>query len=219
MRILITGAASGIGLACVHHFQTHQITAIDKVLLDLNDTDAVNQYSHLLEDYDVFIHCAGVREITPPHQLTIEEWQTVFNVNVNSAFIISQALIKKALINKTPLNIIHIASVAGLQAEPDRAAYVASKFALIGLTKQLAYQYGKNNIRVNAIAPGIIETPMTQQYFADPTKAEQIKNGIPVGYWGDTKHIVSLVEICLLNTYLNGSVLVCDGGWTVGRNI
>jgi NAD(P)-dependent dehydrogenase (short-subunit alcohol dehydrogenase family) len=118
-----------------------------------------------------------------------------------------------------PLSIVNIASVSGFQAEPDRAAYVSSKFALIGLTKQLAYQYGKNGIRVNAVAPGIIETPLTRHYFEDATMASKIAESIPVGAWGQVDDVIPLINVCIQNRYVNGSVLVCDGGWTIGRNI
>ncbi len=219
MRILITGAASGIGRACAAHYAAHDLIAIDKGDVDLSDPSAVNEFITTLSDVDVMIYCAGIREIELPHRLSLALWQQVLHVNLTASFLLSQALIQQALMTKKALSIVNIASVSGLQAEPDRAAYVASKFALIGLSKQLAYQYGKDGVRVNVIAPGIIETPLTQSYFVDEANAKNIKAQIPVGYWGDVSHVISLIDVCLRNDYMNGAVLVCDGGWTIGRTI
>lgn len=232
MKILITGAASGIGLGIAQslHDSGHEIIGIDRQSIpdkriawhevDLSCLNKVSEYAEQsLDSFDALIYCAGIREICNPIHLSLEMWCKVMDVNVNASFVLSQSLIKKAVTDKKTFNIVNIASISGLQAENDRAAYVTSKFALIGLTRQLAFQFGSQGIRVNAIAPGIIETPLTAEYFKNDDVVERIKSSVPLGYWGHVHDIVPLVEVCLNNQYMNGSVLVCDGGWTTGKTI
>lgn len=229
MKMMITGGASGIGKSIVEYFMhKHDITVLDRNILPLNNVKYIpidlllmdeieNVLTELNETFDALINVAGIREIKPPHELEINEWEQVQKINVTVPFLLSRNLIRKALKNKTNLAIINIASVSGLLAEPDRVAYVTSKHAIIGLTKQLAFQYGPHGIRVNAIAPGIIETPLTASYFHDPAMVNLIKKNIPVAYWGQPDHLNALIDICLVNHYMNGSVLVCDGGWSCGK--
>lgn len=232
MKILVTGVASGIGLEIAQSLINvgHEVIGIDckskqslNILyhqVDLSNLEEVLAFTQQQSDaYDALIYCAGIREICNPIFLSLEEWNRTMNVNVNAYFFLAQSCIKEAIEENRPFNIISIASISGLQVEADRAAYVTSKFALIGLTRQLAFQYGRNGIRANAIAPGIIETPLTADYFKDSVLVEKIKDSIPLGYWGQVKDIVPLVDLCLNNSYMNGSVLVCDGGWTTGKSI
>lgn len=232
MKILITGAASGIGLGIAQSLYDsgYEIIGIDRQTIpdkriawhdvDLSCLDKVSEYAEQsLSSFDALIYCAGIREICNPMHLSIDLWRKVMDVNVNACFILAQSLIKMAVKDQKPLNIVNIASISGLQAENDRAAYVTSKFALIGLTRQLAFQFGNQGIRVNAIAPGIIETPLTAEYFKNDEVVEKIKSSVPLGCCGQVHDIVPLVEVCLNNQYMNGSVLVCDGGWTTGKSI
>lgn len=232
MRLLITGSSSGIGAAVCDRFieQQYYVAGIDikkpqnpQVVhheLDLANLEEVDQFTSSISlEFDALVYCAGIRELCNPIKLSTEMWTKVLNVNINSAFIISKALIESSIKNNKKLNIVYLASISGIQAEPDRAAYVSSKFAMIGLTKQLALQFGAQQIRVNAIAPGVIETPLTKNYFDNQEMVNLIKKSTPVGYWGQVDNILSLVELCLSNDYLNGSVLVCDGGWTTGKEL
>lgn len=230
MKILLTGGASGIGHAIAAHYQQcAEVTILDKSLSDLSHVTSFKMDltdDHSLESFiakniafDVVINCAAMREIVPPHKLTIPDWEKILTLNITVPFKLAQSQINLALKNKYPLSIINLASISGLQAEPDRCAYVTSKFGLIGMTKQLAYQYGQFRIRANAICPGIIETPLTENYFYDKALVEKIKQNTPVGHWGKPADILPLVQLCIENKYMNGSTLVCDGGWTAGKSL
>lgn len=231
MKILITGISSGIGEKAAYHLQEQgwDVVGLDCHpppegfewhRVDFNDLDALTGFIESFDfNIDALFYAAGTREICEPVDVSLSTWQRVLNVNLTAAFLLSQASIRHAKKQNSKLNIVFVGSISGLQAEPDRSAYVSSKFALHGLTKQLAMQYGRDNIRVNAIAPGIIETPLTAPYFEDEAKCELIRESTPVGYWGQTEHIMPILDLCLKNDYLNGSILVCDGGWTTGKEL
>lgn len=232
MRILITGSSSGIGAAVCDRFieKKYHVEGIDikkpqntKIIhheLDLANLEEVDRFvSNASLEFDALVYCAGIRELCNPLELSTEMWTKVLNVNINSAFIMSKTLINTSIKINKKLNIVYLASISGIQAEPNRAAYVSSKFAMIGLTKQLALQFGAQQIRVNAIAPGIIETSLTKNYFDNSDVVNLIKKSTPVGYWGQVDNILSHVELCLSNDFLNGTVLVCDGGWTTEKEL
>lgn len=116
---------------------------------------------------------------------------------------------------------VNLASVSGLMGEPDRTAYVSSKHAVIGLTKQLALEYGKHGIRVNAIAPGVIRTPLTESYYHDDSQLEKIKRGQFLPVLGETGDVAeaALYLTAPENRFVTGSTLVIDGGWTLGKDL
>lgn len=228
MEVLVAGGSSGIGNAIAMEL-SHQsnITVMDikesssfkTIVADFSNISEAEKIIKELPSFDIIINSAGIREIIEPHRLNYNEWEKVQNINLNAPFLLSVSQISKSLAQNKKLCIINISSISGIQAEPNRCAYVSSKFGMIGLTKQLAYQYGKNGVRVNAICPGVIETPLTSQYFENQQLIDKFKSDIPVGYWGQTKNITSLARLCIENDYLNGASLVCDGGWSIGKDI
>lgn len=237
MNVLLTGGNSGIGYAILNDFLMagHHVTVIDKQLsrlaslasnrlhcveLDLQNIRFLSNW--LQQDnqpYDVLINCAGIREIISVLELTMDEWQKVIDINLTVPFVISQHVAKNAICAKRHANIINIASISGLQAEPNRAAYCASKHGMIGLTREMAMELGEHHIRVNAIAPGIIETQLTNEYFNQADMVSLIKKNTPMRTWGKPENVVSAIKFILENEFITGSILVIDGGWTAGKQL
>lgn len=233
-RVFITGANSGIGYAAMLHFSSlnYEVTAIDKsftqtgiknveqVILNLHEHEKVEQWlKNHCQQYDVIINCAGIREICALEDLSFNTWRNVMSVNIDAAFLISKHFAIQSKLHSSSLNIINISSISGLQAEPKRNAYISSKHALIGLTKAMALELGEHNIRVNAIAPGIIETELTQPYFSNKEKKQLILNNTPLKKWGKPEHIIKTIDFLIDNNYITGETIVVDGGWTIGKDL
>jgi len=235
---IVTGATGGIGAEIVHLFleQGYHVVGIDKNYYDLSnerythytcDVRDFKELQRLVEQIDfhetnALVNCVGIREICSISELTIEKWQEVMDVNVSAVFVASKAFAEK-IKNKEGISgsIVNIASVSGLMGEPDRTAYVTSKHAVIGLTKQLAIEYSKFGIRANAVAPGVIRTPLTEQYYEDPEQLKKIRSGQFMDYFATPKDITPLIMFLISeqSQFITGSTMTADGGWTAGKLI
>ncbi|MBH0357706.1 3-oxoacyl-ACP reductase [Bacillus thuringiensis] len=239
---MISGANSGIGNASMEYFleKSFNVIALDintskltnkttpslKVIqLDLSNSDAINSLFVQLDEEkicpDILINAAGIREIKPVLELSDDLFKKVIDVNLVAPFTLSRELAKRWYMSNNKGCIVNIASVSGLMAEPERAAYVASKHALIGLTKQLAMEFGKQNIRVNSISPGVIRTELTEDYFSNNQLMSLIKNNQSLDTWGLPDDIISCIEYLISDQarFITGSNFVIDGGWTIGKNL
>ncbi|OTW70694.1 3-oxoacyl-ACP reductase [Bacillus thuringiensis serovar roskildiensis] len=239
---MISGANSGIGNASMEYFleKSFNVIALDinttklinkitpslKVIqLDLSNSDAINSLFVQLDEEkicpDILINAAGIREIKPVLELSDDLFKKVIDVNLVAPFTLSRELAKRWYRSNNKGCIVNIASVSGVMAEPERAAYVASKHALIGLTKQLAMEFGKQNIRVNSISPGVIRTELTEDYFSNNRLMSLIKNNQSLDTWGLPDDIVSCIDYLISDQarFITGSNFVIDGGWTVGKNL
>lgn len=239
MKALITGANGDIGYAILKYLldEKYDVIAIDNKVnrleeilyshtnLKILEIDLSNHYSlesvlsDLCHPIDVVIYAAGIREITSIANLSLTEWKKVIDINLTGAFLISQYTSALAIKNELPLCIIYISSISGLYGEPERSAYCASKHGLIGLTKSLSIELAHHEIRVNAIAPGIIETDLTKPYKDNNQIMNKISNNIPLVRWGKPHHVVKSVDMIINNDYITGSTLIVDGGWTAGKTI
>ena len=170
---------------------------------------------------DVLVNSAGIREICPVLDLSFEEWQRVISVNVSGTFLPSQAFGRRLVALGRPGRIVNLASTLGLMAAPSRAAYTASKHAVVGLTKARARELGAQGNRVNAVAPGVVRTPLTERYFQDPEMAQTIRDIHALGRWAEPAEIAAAILFLAdeSNGFLTGSILPVDGGWTTGKKM
>jgi 3-oxoacyl-[acyl-carrier protein] reductase len=160
---------------------------------------------------DVLVNNAGMTRDGLLMRMKTEDWDAVLSTNLKSAFLLSRAVVRPMLKQKSGC-ILNVSSVVGISGNGGQANYSASKAGLIGLTKSLAREVGSRGIRVNAIAPGFIETAMTDKIPED--FKQKLKESIPLGRVGDPDEAAkAALFLCSpLASYITGVVLRVDGG-------
>ena len=164
------------------------------------------------KNIDVLINNAGIDQIKPFMDITDEEWNNIMQVNLNSVFYCSQEVLENMIHNKNGC-IINISSIWGRIGASCEAHYSASKAAIDGLTKALAKEMGPSNIRVNSIAPGIIETEMNKDLSEE--ELQEIINQIPLGRIAKPEEIAKSIKWLIEDNYVTGQVISIDGGWNI----
>ena len=167
---------------------------------------------------DVLINNAGTIHRAAAEDVTLEDWQRVLQVNLTSAFQLSQLVARDLIAREGGGSIVNIASLLSFQGGIRVPAYAASKGGIAQLTKALANEWASRGIRVNAIAPGYIATTNTAALQADETRNRQILERIPAGRWGQPEDLAGAAVFlaCGASAYVTGTVLTVDGGW-MGR--
>ena len=241
---VVTGAARGIGLACAQWFLAHgyRVAMLDvdneelsKISATLGEparvlalhcdvaspaevNAAINKIVTAFDRIDVLVNNAGIAVFKPLLDHTFDEWRQVMSVNLDGAFLCTQACAPVMLKNiKTAGGfgaVVNIASISGLRASALRVAYGTSKAAIIHLTKQQAVELGNMGIRVNAIAPGPVETDMAKKVHSAAIRADYAA-AIPLARYGTPEEIAEGVGFLCSSaaSYINGQVLAVDGGF------
>ena len=163
---------------------------------------------------DILVNSAAISDVSEPLlKLNEDDWDRSININLKGYFLCSQAVGNK-MVERTRGNIINIASVAGLRPAESDGVYNIGKAGVVMLTQLLARQLAKYNIRVNAIAPGLITTPMTESTLGNPELRKRWENFIPLGHVGEPNDIANaaLFLASEVSRHITGHTMVIDGG-------
>ena len=234
-NVFITGSTRGIGLAMAHKFASlganivlNGRREIDEELVsefsdygvqvvsisgDVSDsTDAKRMVEETIEklgSVDILVNNAGITKDKLMLKLTEEDFEQVLKVNLVGAFNMTQAVLKP-MSKARQGAVINVSSVVGLIGNVGQANYAASKAGLIGFTKSVAREVAARNVRVNAIAPGMIESDMTD-VLSDKVKEATLAQ-IPMKRFGNTSEVAEVATFLARQEYLTGQVIAIDGG-------
>ena len=231
---VVTGAAKGIGAAIAQALADagYALALIDRedaapqargglaVRGDVCDLSDVHDFADAVlarfGRVDVLVNNAGVSSIGPAESTSLEEWRRVLDINLTGPFLLCQAFGARMLAQGAGA-IVNVASIAGLHGVSDRAAYNASKHGLIGLTRTLAAEWGGRGVRVNAVCPGWVKTPMdVADQAAGGYDDADITDRVPMGRFAAPQDIASAVTWLAdpqQAAFVNGVALPVDGGW------
>ena len=234
-NVFITGSTRGIGLAMAHKFASLGANIVlngrreigEELISEFSDygvqvipisgdvsdsTDAKRMVEEAIEklgSVDILVNNAGITKDKLMLKLTEEDFEQVLKVNLVGAFNMTQAVLKP-MTKARQGAIINVSSVVGLIGNVGQANYAASKAGLIGFTKSVAREVAARNVRVNAIAPGMIESDMTD-VLSDKVKEATLAQ-IPMKRFGNTSEVAEVAPFLARQEYLTGQVIAIDGG-------
>lgn len=233
---LVSGGSSGIGRATVNLFALHgaKVVVIDRdppftsfpdnVVLSTGSVAAEADWQAAVElavttygaSPDVLVQCAGISGKARIHEATLEEWERVFSVNTTGVFLGMKTVIGALLKDGRPGAIVNISSISGLRGMKTGVAYEASKGGCTQLTRSAAVDYAKDNIRVNAVHPGLTKTEMIIKANRPTSAYEVMMAHTPLNRWG-TPEEVALAILYLSSdeaSFVTGLMFTHDGGFT-----
>lgn len=218
-RALVTGAGSGIGAAVARLLAAE---GADVVAADIRGTDLEldvreeERVASAVHDLDVLVNVAGIGSTTNAPSTPLDVWEDVFAVNARGTFLCCKHAIP-SMIGRGGGSIVNVASIAALVGLRNRAAYCASKGAVLALTRALAVDHARDGIRVNAVCPGTVDTPWVRRLVEQAGESlDELRARQPLGRLGTPEEIAEAVAYLASDAaaFVTGSVLVIDGGLT-----
>jgi NAD(P)-dependent dehydrogenase (short-subunit alcohol dehydrogenase family) len=237
---VVTGGSSGIGRAIVEEFvaQGARVAIVDPqdadaaaeavgsgtlgLAGDVTDehrvAEAFAEAAEAFGRFDFLINNAGIRHQSRIADHDVGVWRRTIDVNLTGTFICTQAAVR-LMLERGGGAIVNLASMAGILALTNRSAYNASKAGIMALTRSTAAELAGSGIRCNAIAPGVIETPLSAPYFRDEAMRTILETHTPQGRWGQVGEIAGpAVFLCSdAAEHVHGATLCVDGGWTAAK--
>jgi NAD(P)-dependent dehydrogenase (short-subunit alcohol dehydrogenase family) len=233
-RALVTGAGRGIGFAAAAALAEAgaAVTLVARTaaeieaaaaemggiaaVLDVSDIAAVKAFFAERPAFHILVNNAGTNRPKPMWEVSEEDYDAVYDLNVKSAFFVAQACVHKMLDEKVTGSLIHIGSQMGHVGGPNRSLYCGSKWALEGMNKAFALDLASHGIRSNTIAPTFIETPLTKPFFEDPAFKASVLSKIKLGRIGQVEDLMGAILFLAsdASALMTGTSLIIDGGWT-----
>ncbi|QDY66497.1 SDR family oxidoreductase [Glutamicibacter halophytocola] len=234
-RVLVIGAGSGIGreAALALHAHNAQVICADlneaaaretaallgghatAIGLDVLDHDAARAAAETYQDISALVFTAAMNVRKRIVDYTMEEFDKVVNLNLRASFSLIQAFAPRLAANGGG-SIIGVASIRASVVEPGQSVYAATKAALVQLVRTAAAEFGEQAVRVNVIAPGVVETPLTAQIKANEQWYNAYATKSALGRWAKPEEMAGAIVYLAsdASSFVTGSVLSVDGGWT-----
>jgi len=232
--ILLTGGSCGIGAAMASGLEKHgaSVGVFDKVIPDnrlenikyyaldiARQEEVLSGFKLFLDDFigiDVLVNNAGMTFPCQSEDYPLDKWEQALDINLSAIFFLCQLAGREMIKQKRGGSIINITSIGAVQGFPNNPAYVATKGAVRQLTKGLAYDWGKYNIRVNNLAPGYTHTPMNRRSWDDSALRAERADRTFLGRWAEPEDMVGPVVFLASDAsrYVTGTDLHVDGGWS-----
>ena len=228
---LVTGAGSGIGAAVARRLAREgarvvladlSLAAVEELAAELGrearalrlDVRDEEQVAPAMAELDVLVNVAGIGSTTNAPETPLEVWEDVFAVNARGTFLCCKHAVP-GMASRGGGSIVNVASVAALVGLRNRAAYCASKGAVVSLTRALAVDHVGDGIRVNAVCPGTVDSPWVRRLVDDAGESlDALRARQPLGRLGTTDEVAEAVQFLVSAEFATGTVLVLDGGLT-----